>query len=135
MLLVEIEARLAGLDLAADRGRHAAPRALDAGEIFRDRADGTVLLDQLVHHLVERLEHALVHLNVPVAMRHDIVAVPAALRRRGELVLLALRRDVIDLDLDLVPSRPSVAQLVSVLLARAPNGPSSEAQRRPHDGR
>ena len=47
MLLVEIQARAAGLDLTADRGRDAAPSAFDLGEIFGDRADRTVLLDKM----------------------------------------------------------------------------------------
>ena len=60
----------------------------------------------------------LVDADVPVAVRHDVVA-GAGLRLggRGQLVLLALRGDVVDLHLDVVLVAPFVAELVSALLA------------------
>ncbi len=127
VLLVEIEARLARLDLTADRGRNAAPGALDLGEILGDRTDRAVLFDELADHVVERLKHTLMDLNVPVAMRHDVVA-GAGLRfgGGGQLVLLALRGDVIDMDFDFVLLAPFGADLVERLVgARAPSGPSN----------
>src|SRR5262249_432792 len=91
MLFVEIEARLTRLHLAADRSRDAAPSAFDLGEIFGNRADRAVLLDQLVGDVVEWFKQALVDPEVPVTMGHDVVA-GAGLRfgRGGQLVLLAL---------------------------------------------
>jgi len=44
-----------------------------------------VLLDELSDDIVERLEIALVNLNVPVAVGHDVVAVPLAPRGRVSL--------------------------------------------------
>ena len=111
MLLVEIEARAARLHLASHRGRHAAPGALDPGKIFGDRTDRAVLLDELADDVVERLEHVGVDADIPIAVRHDVVA-GAGLRLggRGQLVLLALRGDVVDLHLDVVFLAPLVAE-------------------------
>ena len=110
MFLVEIEARLTWLDLAADRGRHAPPGSLDLGKIFGNRADRAILLDELADNVVERFEQALVNLHVPVAMGHDIVT-GASLRlgRGGELVLFTLRGDVVDVNFNFVFLAPLVA--------------------------
>ena len=58
------------------------------------------------------------NLNVPVAMGHDVVA-GAGLRfgGRGQLVLFALRGDVVDVDFDFVLLAPLVADFVRALLA------------------
>ncbi len=130
VLLVEIEARAARLHLAADRGRNAAPGAFDLGEIFGDRADRAVFLDQAVDHVVERLELVLVNTDVPVAMRHDVVA-GAGLRfgGRGQLVLLALRGDVVDVNVDFVFVAPFLAELVERFVgAGHPVVPHAEGQ-------
>ncbi len=117
MLLVEIETRAARLHLAADRGRNAEPHAFALGEIFGDRADRAVLLDQRGDDVVERLELRLVDADVPVAMRHDVVA-GAGLRfgGRGQFVFLALRGDVVDVDVDFVLVAPLFADLVECLV-------------------
>ena len=128
---IEIEARAARLDLAAHRRRHAAPGAFDAGKIFGDRADRAVLLDELPDDVVERLEHVLVNADVPVAMRHDVVT-GAGLRFGGgrQLVLLALRGDVVDRDRAIVLRAPLVAQLGQGLVgAGHPMVPHPERQR------
>ena len=131
MFLVEIEARAARLHLAADRGRNAAPRALDLGEVLGDRADRAVLLDQAVDHVVERLETFLVDPDVPVAMRHDVVAgAGSGFGGRGQLVLLALRGDVVDVHLDLVLVAPLLGELVEGLVgARHPVVPHTHRDR------
>jgi len=93
VLLVEIEAGTAWLDLTADGGRDATPHALDLGQVFGNRTDRAVLFDQLIDHVVEGLESVLVNLDVPVAMRHDVVT-GAGLRFRsgGQLVLFSRAR-------------------------------------------
>ena len=88
------------------------------------------MLDELADDVIERLKHALMHLNVPVAMRHDIVA-GAGLRfgGGGQLVLFALRRDVVDVDFDFVFLAPLVADLVEGLVgAGHPMVPAAERQ-------
>ena len=70
----------------------------------------------------------LVDTDVPVAMRHDVVT-GAGLRfgRGGELVLLALRGDVVDVDVDFVLVAPLLAELVERLVgAGHPVVPAAE---------
>src|SRR5262249_47568546 len=91
---------------------YAVPSALHGVEILADGADLAVLRNELLHDVIERLEHAVMNLNIPVAMRHDVVAgAGLTFGGGGELVLLALRGDVVDLELDLVLLGPLVAQL------------------------
>src|SRR5208283_5173175 len=80
--------------------------------ILGDRADRTILLNQAVNDVVEWLKHRLVYPDVPVAMRHNVVA-SAGLRfgGSGELVLLALRGDEVDMNVDFVLRAPLVAEL------------------------
>ncbi len=131
MLLIEIEARAARFHLAADGGRYAAPGAFDLGEIFGHRADRAVLFDQAVHDIVERLEHVLVDADVPVAMRHDVVAgAGLGFGGRGQFVFFALRGDEIDLHFAIVLGAPFVAQLDQrVIGAGNPMVPHAERQR------
>jgi len=56
MLLVEVDAGAARLHLASRRGRHAAPGTLGLAEIFGNRIDRTVLLDERANNVVERVE-------------------------------------------------------------------------------
>src|SRR5262249_3640707 len=103
MLLVEIDARAARFDLTADGGRYSAPGAFDLGKIFGDRADRAILLNELSDDVIDRLKHVLVNTNVPVAVRHDVVTgAGLCFSRCGQLVLFALRGDVVDLDLAIV---------------------------------
>ena len=113
MLFIQIEARAARLHLATDRGRYAAPGAFNFGEIFGDRADRPILLDQLRDDVIERLESRLMDADVPVAVRHDVVA-GAGLRfgGRSQLVLLALGRYVVDVDFDFVLLSPLCADFI-----------------------
>ena len=131
MLLVEVEARAAWFDLAADCGRDAAPGAFDLGQIFGDRADRAILLHQAVGDVVERLQHVLVNSDVPVAVGHDVVAgAGLGFGRRGQLVLFALRGDVVDLDLAIVLGTPFVAELGErVVGAGYPMVPDAERER------
>jgi hypothetical protein len=97
--------------------RHAAPSALDVGKIFGHRADRAVLLDELRYHVVKRLEQARMNLNVPVAVGHNVVACAGLRFGRGrQLVLFALRRDVVDVDIDLVLFAPLLANLIKRLV-------------------
>ena len=94
-----------------------------------DRTDRTVLLDEFAGDIVERLERFGVDADVPIAVGHDVVA-GAGLRLggRGQLVLLALRGDVVDLHLDAVLRAPFVAKRRQrVVGIRAPNGPRRRA--------
>jgi hypothetical protein len=131
VLLVQVEARAAWLDLASDGGRHAAPRALDLREIFGDRTDRAVFLDQTVDQVVERLELVLVNADIPVPVRHDVVT-GAGLRLGGrrQLVFLTLRGDEVDIDLALVLFAPLVAELDQRLVgAGYPMVPHAQGQR------
>jgi hypothetical protein len=69
------------------------------------------LLDELADDVVERLERVGVDADIPIAVRHDVVA-GAGLRLGGggELVLLALPGDVIDPHLDAVLRAPFAAK-------------------------
>src|SRR5215470_1836511 len=117
MLLVEIDSRLTWFDLTADGGRYAAPRALDLGEIFGNRTDRAVLLDQLGNNVIEGIEQALVNLNIPVTVRHDVVTgAGLSFRRRGQFVFLALGGDVVDVHIDLVLLAPFLANLIERLV-------------------
>ncbi len=129
--LIEIEARAARLHLAADRGRDAAPRAFDLGEIFGDRADRAVLFDQRIDDVVERFEHLGVDADVPVAMRHDVVAgAGLGFGGGGQFVLFALRGDVVDLHFAIVLGAPFVAERGERLVgAGHPMVPYAERQR------
>ncbi len=131
MLLEQVEARAARFHLAADRGRDTAPSAFDLGQIFGDRADRAVLRGELGDDVVERLQHVLVNTHVPVAMRHDVVTgAGLGFGRRGQLVLLALRGDVVDLDLAIVLGAPLIAKLgEGVVGAGHPMVPDAERQR------
>ena len=131
MLLVEVEARLAGLHLAAHRGRNASPAALDLRQIFGDRADRAELLDHRVDDVVERLELVAMDTDVPVAVGHDVVAgAGLGFRGRSQLVLLTLRGDVVDMDFDLVLVAPFLGDLVEGLVgARNPVVPASHRDR------
>ena len=112
MLLVEIKPRAARLDLAAHRGRDAEPFAVVLGEILGDRTDRAGLGRERLDHLVERLEHGAMHLDLPGAVRHDVVTgARLRFRARGQDVLVALRGDVVDRHLNLVGLAPLVAQL------------------------
>ena len=103
----------------------------DLGEIFGDRADRAVFLDERVDDVVKRLKHVLVDADVPVAMRHDVVTgAGLGLCRRGQFVLFALRGDVVDLHLAIVLGAPLVAELGQrVIGAGHPMVPNAERQR------
>ena len=128
VLLVKVEARTAWLHLAADRRWHTKPHAFALGEIFGDRADRAVLLDERGDDIVQWLQLCLVDADVPVAMRHNVVT-GASLRfgRGGKLVFLALRGDVVDMDVDFVLVAPFLAELVESLVgAGHPVVPATE---------
>src|SRR5262249_57831544 len=73
VFLEKIYTRAAGFHLAADRMWDTPPYAIYLGEILGRRTDIAILFDERINDIVDRLEHPLMHLNVPVAMRHDVV--------------------------------------------------------------
>ena len=93
------------------RGRHRDPAAVRACEILDRRIDRAVLLDQLGHDVVDRLEALGVRRRLPGREGEDVVA-GSRLRfgGDGQQVLVALRGDVVDRDLDLLLLGPFVAQ-------------------------
>jgi hypothetical protein len=111
VLFVEIEARAARLHLSSPRNGNPAQGAFDFSEIFENRTDRTVLVDEFPDDVVERLERLGVSANHPITVEYNIVS-GAGLRlsSRGELVLLTHRGDVVDLHLDVVLGTPFVAE-------------------------
>ena len=111
MLLDQIDARARPLDLAADRRRHRDPMAVGARKIVDRRVHRAVLLDQLRHDVVDRLEALGVRLRLPGREGENVVS-RARLRlgRDRQQVLVALRGDVVDRDLDLLLRGPLVDQ-------------------------
>src|SRR5262249_61811815 len=98
--------------LAAVRRWYSAPGAFDPGEIFGDRTDRAILLGQFANNVIHRLQHVLVNAHVPVAVGHDVVTgAGLSFGGRGQLVLFALRGDVVDLDLAIALGAPLIAQL------------------------
>src|SRR5262249_14844404 len=91
VLLIEIHARAARFDLTAHCRGNAEPLALVFGEIFRHRADRAGLGDERLDDIVDWLEHAAVDLDLPRAVRHDIVAGPRlSFGARGQQILISL---------------------------------------------
>ena len=126
---MQVDARARPLDLAADAGRHGEPVAVGAGEVLDRRVDGAVLLDELGHDVVDRLEAAGVVGGLPGREGEDVVARSRLrLGRDGQQVLVALRGDVVDRDLDLVLRAPFLAQrLGRVVGAGHPVVPEADA--------
>ena len=91
---------------------------------------GPYCLISCCDHVVERLEQALVDVNVPVAMRHDVVAGAGLRFGRGcQLVFLALRGDVVDVDIDLILLAPFLAELIEGLVgAGNPMVPAAQSE-------
>ena len=107
VLLHHVDARARPLDVGAGGGRHREPMSVRVAEI-RDRVvDGAVLLDQRPHDVVDRRQVLGVLVRPPGAQRQDVVA-RFRLRLHGSRhqQLLALRGDVVDLDVDLLLRRP-----------------------------
>ena len=128
VFLVKVEARTAWLHLAADRSRHAKPHAFALGEIFGDRAYRAVFLMSAAITSSSGSSSACVDPDVPVAMGHNVVT-GAGLRfgRGRKLVFLALRGDVVDVDVDFVLVAPFLADLVESLVgAGHPVVPAAE---------
>ena len=130
MLLHQVDARAGPLDLAADGGRDGEPVTLRLGEIFDRRVDGAVELDQRLHHVVDRLEQVRAISRLPARQGEDVVAgLGLRLRRDRQQQLVALRRDVVDLDLDLLLRRPFLDQrLGGVVGARHPMVPEADRE-------
>ena len=106
------------------------PYATYLGEILGRRTDRTILLDELIDDIVDRLEQPLMHLNVPVAMRHDVVTgAGLCFGGCGQLVLLPLRGNVVDTYFDFVLLAPFVAELGErIIRAGHPVIPAAECQ-------
>ena len=91
---------------------------LARAEILDRGVDLAVLLDEIAHDVVDRLELLGVALRLPGREGQDVVA---GLRLRfggdGQQVLVALRGDVVDLDLDLLLLAPLLVSALVTLLA------------------
>src|SRR5262249_2694209 len=74
MLLHQVDARARSLDLAADGRRYREPGAVGAGEVFDGGVHRAVLLDELGHDLVDRLEVLGVRLRLPGREGENVVA-------------------------------------------------------------
>ena len=107
MLFHQVDARARPLDLAADRGRHRDPTALGLAEIFDRGIDRAILLDQRLHDVVYGFQVQRLVLWPPGRHGENVVA-GFCLRFGGnsQQVLESLRRDVVDLHLDLLLGRP-----------------------------
>ena len=129
MLLHEIDARAGSLDLAADGRRHGEPLAIDLAEILDGTVHGTVLLDQRLDDVVHRHELVGVARRQPGREGQHVVA-GLGLRFGGgrEQELVALRRDVVDRDFDLLLVGPFLDQASLVLLA-----PGTQWSQRPSE--
>src|SRR5262249_1392391 len=123
-----INTRAARFHLAADRMWNTPPYAIYLSEILGRRTDRAILLDELIDHIVDRLEHLLMHLNVPVAMRHDVVT-SAPPPFGAPAPLLPLRGNIVDTYFDLVLLAPFVAELGErIIRAGHPVIPAAECQ-------
>ena len=131
VLLEEIEPRARRLHLRAGNCRHGDPFAAGLAQELGSRRHLAVLLDERVHHVVERLELARVGEAVPGGVRQDVVT-GARLRLRHDRphVLVALAGDVVDLDVDLLLLAPVLAELGQrVVRPRDPVVPEAERER------
>jgi hypothetical protein len=107
VLLQEIDARAGALDLAAHRCRHGDPFAVDLAQIFDRPVDVAVLLDEVGHHVVDRLQVAGVLARQPGRHGDDVVT-GFGLRLGGDRQqqLVALRRNEVHRDVDFLLLRP-----------------------------
>ena len=101
VLLQKIDARARSLDLAAGRRGYGKPFAVDLAEVFDRVVDRAVGLDQVAHDVVDRHELIGVARRQPGVDRQNVVS-RLCLRFRGsrQQQLVAVRRDVVDLDFD-----------------------------------
>ena len=82
-----------------------------------------------LHDVVDRLEVAGMLLRPPGRQREDVVAgLGLRLGGDGQQVLVALRGDVVDLDLDLLLGGPFLARAWWPCWRRAPSGPRSRSR-------
>jgi hypothetical protein len=107
MLLHQIDAGTRPLDLAAGSRGHREPLSARLAQVFDRLVHGAVLLDQGLHHIADRLKQPGILGRLPGWERENVVTA-AGLRLGGDRqeVLVTLRRDVVDRDLDLFLRRP-----------------------------
>ena len=131
VLLEKIQAHAGRLDLRPGHSRHRDPVAVLFRQEFGCRRDRAVFLDQRAHHIVERLKLLGVGESVPGRMREDVV--PRFRLRLGDdrqHVLVALRRDVVDLHVHFFLRAPIHAQLGErVVRPRHPMVPEADRKR------
>ena len=110
-VLQVVDARARTLDLAADRGRHGEPLAVDLAEIFDRGVDGAVVLDQLIHEVVDRDQLIGIARRQEGVLRENVVTrLRLRFGRGGQQQLVALRGDEVDLDVDLFLVGPFLDQ-------------------------
>src|SRR5215467_8035382 len=115
---------------AAVGGRHRHPVTVDLAEIFASPTGLAVFLDKWKHYIVDRFEIVSLRGDVPHAQAHNVVASPGLpLRHQGQEVLVTVRGDEVDRDLDLLFLRPLVAELEHHLaLLRDPMIPDAKRE-------
>lgn len=112
MLLEQVDAAAGSLDLAARRRRNRDPVSADLAEVLDQRRDRAVLCQQVFHHVVDRFEIVGLVGRPPRGKReHVVTRLRLGFGGDREQVLPPLRRDIVDLDLDLFLRRPFVAHL------------------------
>jgi hypothetical protein len=130
ILLHQVETRAWWLKLVADRCRHRKPMALRSTEVDRGVVHRAVLLDQLGHHIVDRLEAVCVVLWGPGRHVQDVVArFGLRLGGEGDQEFVAGVGETVDLHLDSFPGRPLLYQRIRRLIrARNPVIPQADRQ-------
>ena len=128
MLLEEVDPAAGPLDLAARGGRDRHPVSAIFAEVLDQGRNRAVRGDQVLHHIIDRLEFLRL-VGRPPGREGQHVVTGLRLRLGGDRqqVLVALRGDVVDLDLDLFFRGPLVAHLGEhVVAARDPVVPEAD---------
>ena len=129
-LFHQIDARAGRRQRAAIGGRHRDPMPVLLPEIFGAGIDRPVLLDELGHDIVDRFEVRGMARRVPRRQLHDVVPGPGLrLGGGGQQILVAVRGDEIDRDVDLFLVGPFAAELFQgAVSARHPMIPEPDRQ-------
>ena len=130
VLFHQIDARARSLDIGTGGRRHGKPMSIRITQILDRLVDGAVLLDQRLHDVIDRREVLCVLVCPPRAQRQNVVSrFRLRLHGRGHQQLLALRGDVVDLDVDLLLGRPLFDEsLGRGIGARHPMVPQADRQ-------
>ncbi|MEY9291245.1 hypothetical protein ABH979_004319 [Bradyrhizobium ottawaense] len=130
MLLHQVDAGAGTLDLAAGCRGHCEPFAARLTEIFDGAVHLTVLLEERLHDVVERLEILRIGLRPPARHLEDVVTgLGLGFGRGGQLDLLVVAGDVVDGDFDLLLRGPFIDEIGGGLVgARHPMVPEADRE-------